>query len=90
MHAIGIVGWLEFDAKVIDNQKIAALRSGGVLMYRALTTFVGAISMRKGEVRAIENKAVAADLVRAGYVEKVKAEETKPKKKKNAQKGVIL
>ena len=25
MHAIGIVGWLEFDAKVIDNQKIAAL-----------------------------------------------------------------
>lgn len=25
MHAIGIVGWLEFDAKVIDNQKLAAL-----------------------------------------------------------------
>lgn len=25
MHAIGVVGWLEFDAKVIDNQKITAL-----------------------------------------------------------------
>lgn len=25
MHAIGIVGWLEFDAKVIDNQKLTAL-----------------------------------------------------------------
>ena len=56
-------------------------------MYRALTTFVGAISMRKNEVRAIENKAVAADLVRAGYVEKVKAEETKPKKKRTPKKG---
>lgn len=26
MHAIGVVGWLEFDAKVIDAQKIAALK----------------------------------------------------------------
>ncbi len=52
-------------------------------MYRALTTFVGAISMRKGEVRAIENKAVAADLLRAGYIEEVK---TEPKKKKGAKK----
>jgi HK97 family phage major capsid protein len=25
MHAIGVVGWVEFDAKVIDNQKLAAL-----------------------------------------------------------------
>jgi len=25
MHAIGVVGWIELDAKVIDNQKIAAL-----------------------------------------------------------------
>ena len=25
MHAIGIVGWVEFDSKVIDNQKMAAL-----------------------------------------------------------------
>lgn len=56
-------------------------------MYRALTTFVGVISMREGEVRAIENKTVAADLVRAGYVEKVKTEETKPKKKRTPKKG---
>lgn len=25
-HAIGVVGWLEFDSKVIDNQKIAVLK----------------------------------------------------------------
>jgi HK97 family phage major capsid protein len=24
-HAVGVVGWLEFDAKVEDNQKIAKL-----------------------------------------------------------------
>ena len=52
-------------------------------MYRALTTFVGAISMRKGEVRAIENKTVAADLLRAGYIEEVKTE----KKRKSPKKG---
>lgn len=52
-------------------------------MYRALTTFCGVISMRKGEVKAIENESVAADLVRAGYVEKVEKE---TKKKKGAKK----
>lgn len=25
-HAIGVVGWLEFDSKVIDNQKVAVLK----------------------------------------------------------------
>ena len=24
-HAVGVVGWLEFDAKVIDEQQIAVL-----------------------------------------------------------------
>lgn len=52
-------------------------------MYKALTTFVGAISMRKDEVRAIENKTIAADLLKAGYIEKVEKE---TKKKKGAKK----
>lgn len=28
-HAIGVIGWLEFDAKVIDEQQIAKLTMGG-------------------------------------------------------------
>lgn len=53
------------------------------MLYKALTTFVGVISMREGEARAIENETVAADLLRAGYIEEVK---TEPKKKKGAKK----
>ena len=52
-------------------------------MYRALTTFVGEISMREGEVRSIEIKTVSADLLRAGYIEEVK---TESKKKKGVKK----
>jgi hypothetical protein len=54
-------------------------------MYRALVTFSGVISMRKGEVRAISDSAIADDLLRAGYVEKV--EETKKTKKRTPKKG---
>ena len=27
-HAIGVVGWVEFDAKVVDQQKISVLKMG--------------------------------------------------------------
>lgn len=61
-------------------------------MYKALISFSGAISMRKGEVKAITNKEIIADLTQAGYIEEVKpakkevkaevkAEAPKPKKK---------
>ena len=50
-------------------------------MYKALKSFSGKISMRKGEVRAITDKAVVADLIRAGYIEEVK----KPKAEKTEQ-----
>lgn len=46
-------------------------------MYKALKSFSGRISMRKGEVKAITDKAVIADLTKAGYIEEVK-----PQKKK--------
>lgn len=49
-------------------------------MYRALKSFSGVISMRKGEVKAITDKAVVADLTRAGYIEAIEAEK-KPQKK---------
>lgn len=51
-------------------------------MYKALKSFGGKISMRKGEVKAITDKAVVADLTRAGYIEEVKPQETKKATKK--------
>lgn len=41
-------------------------------MHRALKSFSGAISMREGETREIEDAEIVADLTRAGYIEEVK------------------
>lgn len=56
-------------------------------MYKALISFSGVISMHKGEVKAITDKAVIADLVSAGYIEPLEKKkkpkpqaEAKPKK----------
>ena len=53
-------------------------------MYKALESFVGKVSMVKGEVKEILDKEVANDLLKAGYIEeladnKVKSEEVKVK-----------
>ena len=40
-------------------------------MYRALISFSGKISMAEGEVRNISDKAVADDLLGAGYIEEI-------------------
>lgn len=49
-------------------------------MYKALKTFSGKITMRKGEVKAITDEKVIADLLRAGYIVEVKPQK-KPAKK---------
>lgn len=49
-------------------------------MYKALTSFSGLVSMRKGEVRDISDLAIVEDLTKAGYIEPVGAEKTKAKK----------
>lgn len=41
-------------------------------MYKALKSFAGAVSMRKGEVKEINDKEIAKDLLNAGYIEEVK------------------
>jgi hypothetical protein len=54
-------------------------------MYKALISFCGVISMVKGEVGEIPDKALADDLIKAKYVEKVEGKpeaETKPVEKK--------
>lgn len=39
---------------------------------KALVSFAGAFSMYKGEIKECSNKATLQDLLKAGYVEKVK------------------
>ena len=48
------------------------------MMYKALISFTGLISMTKGDVREISDISLASDLLKAGYIEEAK--ETSPKK----------
>lgn len=48
------------------------------MIYRALVSFSGKLSMAMGEVREISNKSIVDDLLKAGYIEELK--ETKIKK----------
>lgn len=41
-------------------------------MYKALKSFAGAVSMRKGDVKEINDKEIVKDLLNAGYIEEVK------------------
>ncbi len=41
-------------------------------MYKALKSFAGAVSMRKDEVKEINDKEIVKDLLNAGYIEEVK------------------
>lgn len=58
------------------------------MQYKALVSFSGLISMGLGEVREIKDKAVAKDLLEAGYVEQVGDDSPAPEKaRKAAKKG---
>lgn len=54
--------------------------------YKALKSFSGKISMKKGEVKAITDKAVVADLTKAGYIEEL-APKKAPQKKTTKNEG---
>lgn len=41
-------------------------------MYRAIIGFSGLITMKKGEIKEIKDKALVKDLLKAGYIEEVK------------------
>ncbi len=51
------------------------------MLYKALISFCGLISMAEGEVREISDSSIAKDLLKARYVEEIKAEGKKTKKK---------
>ena len=50
-------------------------------MHKALKSFSGVISMYEGETREIDNAAIVADLLRAGYIEEVKPKRGRSTKK---------
>lgn len=57
------------------------------MLYKALKSFGGAVSMTEGEVKTISDILIVNDLVTAGYIEeakpaKSKAKETATKKEK--------
>ena len=47
------------------------------MLVKALISFCGKVSMNYGEIKDISEKPVVDDLVKAGYVEKVKKEKKK-------------
>ena len=47
-------------------------------MYKALKSFCGKVSMRRGEVKAISDPIIVKDLLRAGYIEEIKPANGKP------------
>ncbi len=54
------------------------------MAYKALKSFSGIVSMRRGEEKNIEDQEVVKDLLRAGYIEEVGGE--KPKLSKSSAK----
>ena len=58
------------------------------MMYKALISFTGLVSMNKDEVGAIPDPSIAKDLLKAGYIEAIdEAPEPKPTKKQTNRKG---
>ena len=50
------------------------------MMYKALVSFSGTVSMSKGQVKEINDKNIVADLLQAKYIEPLE----KPKSKKSS------
>lgn len=60
------------------------------MMYQALISFTGLVSMTKGDVREISDISLANDLLKAGYIEeagKVAPQEVTEKKPKSPRGG---
>ena len=51
-----------------------------LMKYRALKGFSGLISMKKGDVKEINDKYIVDDLLKAKYIEPIEKPKTKTKK----------
>lgn len=57
------------------------------MMYKALVSFTGIISMAEGDVREISDTSLANDLLKSKYIEEIKKKETVKKTKSPSRKG---
>lgn len=48
-------------------------------MFKALKSFCGKVSMKKGEIKELNDNEIINDLVNAGLIEEIKANKTKIK-----------
>ena len=55
------------------------------MLYRALVSFTGIVTMRKDEVRDLTDIELIKDLLNAKYIEEVKGAKEEPVKKKNSK-----
>ena len=53
------------------------------MAYKALKSFSGVVSMRKGEIKDINDQEVVKDLLRAGYIEDLDGDKPKSSKSNN-------
>ena len=51
-----------------------------LMKYRALKSFSGLITMRKGEAKEIKDKHIVEDLLNAGYIEPIEKPKTSSQK----------
>lgn len=56
------------------------------MLYRALVSFSGVVSMTMGEIGEISDPSIVKDLLKAGYIVEVPQEDQKVVKKKAAKK----
>lgn len=56
------------------------------MMYKALISFTGLVSMAQGDVREISDVSLANDLLKAGYIEEAKEDKPKAETKKAPKK----
>lgn len=58
------------------------------MAYKALKNFIGLVNMKKGEVKDIDDRKIAEDLIARGFIEEVKSSQDgdgaeKPRKTKS-------
>lgn len=54
------------------------------MLYKALVSFSGVVSMAMGDIKEIKDESIANDLLKSGYIEEVR--ETKVKKAEEVKK----
>lgn len=57
------------------------------MLYKALISFSGILSMAKDEVREISDSSLVSDLLKAGYIMEMKADESKKPKEEKRRKS---